>query len=81
MQYFGKNDAQTIASVIAGKPLSYKGALIQKAGISQKDGRMVYFVELENGSQEIANELIQLLEKHHTFPVKMSSNQRWEIME
>ena len=81
MQYFGKNDAQSIATVIAGMPLSYKGALIQKAGITQKDGGMVYFVELENGSQDIANELIQLLEKHHTFPVIMGPNQRWEIKE
>ena len=81
MQYFGKNDMQSITTAIAGMPLRYKGALIQKAGITQHDGKMVYFVELENGSQDIANELLQLLEKHHTFPVKEVPNQGWEIME
>ena len=50
MKYFGKNDAQSIATIIDGKPLLYKGALVQEAGVTQKDGKMVYFVDLENVS-------------------------------
>ena len=81
MKFYGNNDVQSIRIRIASQPISYMGAVIMQAGLVQKDGKMVCYIELENGSQEIADKLILLMEIHHTLPVKIGPNGTLEIDE
>ena len=74
MKYFSSDEAGTVNTIITDKKVLYKGAIIQAAGVTQVDGKMVYFVDMENGSQEIADHVIQLLKTNHTLPLLIDSN-------